>query len=687
MCCPDPLRLALISLALLGALPLPAAAAAARPEPPVTDLAAPPVLAGPKITLGEAVTSSLRYSYELAREAARVSERHGAWREAQGTFDPTFFVNGAYNQLQEDLVTGELANEIRRRVPAEFSAIARPGLGPPGLLDFAADLIESKTPSAAALIVPDCTAFDSRFIVDAGAQGTITLCVDASSNLHGIVLDGQPAGDDLARLIATLQVLEALGANIQAELQNSIRQILLNTIELLRSTAAALRIQRARLGAMPDEQILRDFTLELGNRFLLHNGTLITATLGIIGTEDEFASKPHAAAFGGQVSPDTFTTTAALRVNVPLGRGRGRLAAYGPVQAAESGLEAEERILLFTATNEALRTVGAYWNLAAAQQRLVVLEKSVTTNDRTLEQTRELIRAAELPGVEERRAQTRAAEAKRRVAEARRDVLDARLELVRAMGAVVETSDQAPLAADPLPTGEAAEADEAAWFTQARGRRYDVAAAAATTRAATILRDVARANLRRPVDFVLRVSYSGFDESFETRIWDLGGYSRAAGGKISGPSYSVGLRVSWPFGNSTARGQLLQAESTLVQTQIDEIDLLRDVGLRVADVASAYGRRRAELLALRQSLADIERSLDAALERFKLGDITLIDVLTTETQATDARLAVIEAERALAVLEAQVRFETGGLLTAPASIEGADPARLQLVPFASSTGG
>jgi len=131
---------------------------------------------------------------------------------------------------------------------------------------------------------------------------------------------------------------------------------------------------------------------------------------------------------------------------------------------------------------------------------------------------------------------------------------------------------------------------------------------------------------------------------------------------------------------------LLQAESSLAQSQINEADLRRDVGLRVADVASIYSRRRAELLARRDALAALERTLEAALERFRLGDVTLIDALTTETQLTDARLAVIDAERDLAVLEAQVRFETGGLLTAPATVEGADPARLQLVPFGAAGG-
>jgi outer membrane protein TolC len=678
-----------LATALLLVAAVAAPAAAVEPSPPPRS----PGLSGQPISLDAAVAATLRHSYEVQREAAKVAERRGVWQEAEGIFDPTLFLDSEVSQLQQDLIRAEITNEIRRRVPAEFAAIARPE-GPPGALDFAAGIIEAGTPAAADIVLAECSRFDTQFIVDAGAQGSVTLCLGDDLNLHGIVIDGAGAtGEDLDRLIATLQVLEQLGSQFQAEIQNQIRQLLRDTASLLRQFAEALRQQRARLGGLPSEAQLLDLRFELGNRFLLRNGTLITVTLDLVGTEDNFAGKRHDPAFGGQVSPDTFTTTAALRFNVPLGRGRGRLATAGPVEAAKVAMQAEQRLLLFTASSEALGTVRAYWALAAAQARLGLLERSVAANERILDQTRTLIDAGELPGVERGRAEAKLADARRRVAEQRRALVDARLDLVTVMGQSVDTSEQAPLAADPLP-GSAAIAAEAApapgtaagWFDRAQEQRFDLAALSGATRATTILRDVARANLRRPVDFVLRIAYSGFDESFTDRIWDLGAYGEAAGGRIVGPSYAIGLRVAWPIANRSARGALLQAESTLAQSQIDEADVARQIKLRLTDLASKRTRRLAEAAALRDTLQSLERTLESATERFRLGDITLIDALTTESQLTDARLALLDVERELASLEADIRFESGALLTAPSSVDEADPTTLQLVPFSAAGG-
>lgn len=644
---------------------------------------------GPEITLEEAVARTLRSSWAIREEATRLDERRGVLEEALGVFDPTLFSSASFSFRQEALINGEIQPEIRRRVPLEFAAIATTE-GPPGILDRAAEFIESRTPEAAAIVLRECNEFtDTRFIVDAGTEGTITLCLDANGNLHGIVLeDLAVGGDDLDRLISTLQVLELLGDEFQAETQNAIRNLLATTSSILRQFAEALRLARARLGGVPDEQELMDLTMEVGQRRLFRNGIALTATFGIVGTEDRFDDKRRSPASGGMTRPATFTSTAALRLNVPLGRGRGRVATYGNVEAATEAVRAEQELVLHIASQEALGTIRAYWDVAAAEARVGLRERSRASRAAIRDRTQELIDASELPGVESARATSRLAEAERQLADARRQLVEARLELVRTMGESVDGLGGAPLAADSLPVeeGSAATTDPAATaaelsslFERARLERHDLAAAAAATRATAILRDVARADLRRQLDLALRVSFDGFEESFDTRIYQLRGYWEAIDGRITGPSYAIGLRWNLPFANRAARGRLLRAESQLAQSEVTEGDLGRQVRLRLAEIVATLARRRAEAARLRETLGNLEQSLQATSERFGLGDATLLDVQTTEQQLTDARLALLEAERDIATLEAEARFESGTLLEEPA--EGVtDPAALRLAP-------
>ncbi len=60
-----------------------------------------------------------------------------------------------------------------------------------------------------------------------------------------------------------------------------------------------------------------------------------------------------------------------------------------------------------------------------------------------------------------------------------------------------------------------------------------------------------------------------------------------------------------------------------------------------------------------------QKTIDSEIQRFQLGEETLIDTITTEQQQTDARLALVTALQNVAQLIAELRFQTGTLVAGP----------------------
>jgi outer membrane protein TolC len=256
-----------------------------------------------------------------------------------------------------------------------------------------------------------------------------------------------------------------------------------------------------------------------------------------------------------------------------------------------------------------------------------------------------------------------------------------RLDLQRAMGLEAKTLEETPLAADGLqallPPDLTSAADVEALVARAVDRRGDIRAAAELAEANRILAESARHDLRPEVGLKLNVSFNGLYESFKDRWYDVEGFSRAADGKIAGPSYGGALTFKLPLGNNAARGRLLQAEASTAQAQIDEGDLRRTVRLRLIETSARLDRARQTLLALDDSVRYSRETLDGANERFKAGELSVIDTLTTEEQVTRARLSWIDAARQYLDSLAQMRFEAHALLAGAA--EDGDVSRLRFV--------
>jgi outer membrane protein TolC len=633
---------------------------------------------GVPMTLDEAVATAFAHDPKLATAAAQVSGRGGSLLQAQGLFAHVFDVRTSLDYRASELVGGRLQNEKDRRLRLEI---------PPPILEDVAQKLVDRLPVAfgdknpGSLLFPDCTQATSYFILRDDATDAVqsVLCFDADGNLLGIL--GAPATSD--------QVLNALNltglfddlSGIDQRLDNFVHAQLglaadeMRTIAIaLRQAADALRLQRSRLGALPvDLQTLRfDLAFDLQHKF--RTGASLVSTVDFASSEDNYLGKTLLPPYGDSFVPNNFLATFGLSLDLPLGRGGGRASAQAPLLAAQRNLSAARLLYRHTAALRALAAAQAYWDVAASERRLAILQDSQSIQEQLLSAGEELVKADVIPAVDIYRNQAQLAQVSGQVDSARQALAVARLALVRAIGLGDATLDRAPQAAQGLEEWVAADplagAQPADLVSRALANREDLKASGSLVAANAALLAGAKSDLKPQVDLSFNLSYNAFYETFFHRFYEPEGWARALNDKFAGPTYGIALKFQLPIGNHQAEGRLLQAQATDAQGRISEADLKRTIRLRVSELAETVARARAELDAQRATLAAIVETQQAAIERYKAGDLSVIDTLTTEQQRTGAELQLVDAERRYLSLVAQLRFETGSLVDIPEDESG-----------------
>ncbi len=234
----------------------------------------------------------------------------------------------------------------------------------------------------------------------------------------------------------------------------------------------------------------------------------------------------------------------------------------------------------------------------------------------------------------------------------------ARVALAVAMGVAVGADDETlPRARDAFPAApDPAAVDEpriAALAAASLRQRKDVAAALRRAEAAEVLVRGAQLNLKPRLDVTGGSWYTGNDEAVVTNALK----------RWVGPSYSIGIELEKPFGNNTLRGALVEAQAGGASSQIVSADLRRQVRLSVVRTSRSLAEAIERVRQAQNAVQFYQQTIDAEIQRFQLGEVTLIDTITTEAQQADAQRALVAAQADLAQLIAELRYQTGTLVS------------------------
>jgi len=658
-------KLRMIHLLLVLALVAPAAARADDP-----------VAGGPTINLSDAVARTLRLQPEIQKAASDVALRRGQLTEASGLFDSVFTAS-SQAQLGREALTGQPWRDERdRRIKLVLSA---------DYIYRAADEVEAGTGARAGQAVNQCPDYitETFLVIDkTTTQQNLPfptiVCLDRFGNVVGIVNPIAIQGRDQALQIA----------------------------QTLYTKALELYEQFAKIGEIPGTQLNYRFDLGLKHQTNFRNGSQLSLNFSLRGTELDFVGKParfdcgpffffdpnvqgdpprdfNSSDCGDSPQINSFTSRIGFTYLVPLGKKRGRASAQASELAAQANLKAAWLALAHTAAERSLETINAYWDAAAARDRLRYLQGSSQIQQRLVGATHDLISGGEKAESELSKAQARAAQVDAGVAAAREELVKARVALVAAMGTSASSLAEAPLPAEALDSVAAANAlDPAPWIRDGMTSRYDIQAAAEEVHAAQILERAAKVDLGGRVDLTMGMYYSGLYESWDKPFYRGDALWQATQGGLAGPSWTVALKFTLPVGNNAARGRLKQATSSLTKNQIQEGDLKRQMRIAVVDVATELGQAIEAKAQLVEAAKQYEATLGSSLERFKAGDLSLTDTLLTEEKLTQAHLSVIDVARDIAKLTARLRFESGRLLEGGFEGHEFDPARARLAALA-----
>lgn len=627
---------------LLVIATLPAAAQQAEPwVPSALDLPAG------GISLGEASDLTLVHDPTLRIAESEVRFQKGVVEEARGLFDTAAVFFFTYQRAQGELLERQIEIErdkrlLQRTLADEFTRIS--------------DELQRQLDLGERLGV-DCPSF--ILIVEG-----ISVCVSDVDRANGQTFD------EYLDLLIEQEDDPDLKAELEGVRDTSrelLEQTAVNVIRLLRQEAGFAEDRLEKLGAIPEIEERFSLLFDLRLRKLFRNGSELSIGTILEGAEDNFDGKSLLADLGGKGLPNTFTSFAGLSWDVPLGKGWGAKTTAAPERAAQLERRARTLALLHSVSQSVLRTNLAYWNLAANQERLQLLDDAVDIERELYQSAEDLVEADEIPRSTLARVQARVASARQEASEARQAVLEARIALANAIGVKVEAPEDAPWASESFPLlpspDQLDDLDPQRLIGKALNRRFDVLSAAELEGASQILQIAAQRSLRRRLDLSLAVGYSGLHESFEDEYYDLAALGEALFGTQTGPSAFFSLTMDIPFRNRVARGQLRQATALTGQANIITTELQRQVQLNITELISTLREAAAEVARQEASVGFNNETLAATIENFKAGETTLFDAVLTEEQLTFARLRLVGAWQIYASLLSQLKFESGTLVS------------------------
>lgn len=664
-------------------------------DPPSTVEPAPEYVS-PTISLAEAVRLTLEYDPRIQLEKQEVARALGTHQQARGAFDARFQIAPQYSYSTNELLPFFVGRETLKReflkvIAEQFAFLSV------ALRESLAEFEQDGTVS-----LPPCPDGLDNVVIDLGGGGLINARslsartgFDALNAFRGSTNLGPRSDlDDFGAVcipnnrfgappITSVTVVQRVNDILSLELDTFIagapelaRDILTATTEIAEAVAAKSQLALDRIGGMPESQVAQNLQFQFGYLKPFRSGLDLSISLTLQSSQNNFIGKSLDPAFGGLGFQGSFPSSFSVSLDVPLGKGRGRVSAGAPERAAEQGINASRDRLRHSQSEEVFSTVIAYLNLIGAQVSLNYLDESVARQLQLVEATQQLIQRGDVAQAELDRVLARAATVEGAAADQRLAVLNARFVLADAIGLEVEAGN-APRADEGFSeTLDYAVGRDSA-LERATSQRRDLRAAAHLVEAADILTRASRADLKPRTDLFISGGLSTLYESPIFKVfpeeldeprtesfvdyYSPRGLARSFAGSWD-PFVVVGVTFEIPFGNNSARGRLRRDQASLRSNQIRESDLERVIEGSVVSLTVALQRARESVFRHRESIGFLEQTLQSTLAQYEAGDVSLIDTLTTEEELTNEQIQVSLATQIYLSLVTRLKFELGDLV-------------------------
>jgi outer membrane protein TolC len=350
----------------------------------------------------------------------------------------------------------------------------------------------------------------------------------------------------------------------------------------------------------------------------------------------------------------TYSTAFQVRYAQPLLRGGGRRFTRRGVNLAEVDLQVQRWNLRRDILEALGATERAYWNLAAAQERVHVATLNLRDAETLLERSRYRVDAGNLAGVALLEADAAVAERRDLLLVAEREAQVAHNALVALVSPPPRPGFQLPALTDlpgaELPPVPAAEETIGQALESAPAYR----AAIEDLRSRKIELAFSRDALQPRLDLVASMTANGVEDATAQAISDAS--------SLDFRRYFVGLEFALPLGRRAARAETrrrsLELERALRQVKAQELELEG----RVLDLIQRY-RTDSQRLAVSRRRVDAARAkVEAEEQRFHAGLLNADDVLRFQADLASARGAEVGARAQASISAMEIWLAAGTLL-------------------------
>lgn len=370
----------------------------------------------------------------------------------------------------------------------------------------------------------------------------------------------------------------------------------------------------------------------------------------------------------------SWDNTLAVSIVQPLLNGRGRDAAAVDMLLAQANTVVSEHAFRSQVEAILLQVERAYWQLVFAERDLAVKESSLQLAREQLGRTEVQVEVGLIAPVQTTQAEVQVAARETELIVARNGLENAR-DVLRVLLRAEALPNGWDTALEPTdePRIEAAPVDLQAAIAAAMEKRPEIDQGQAVIEARGVEVRANQSALLPRVDLLAQVSVNGIggdrqvrEGAFPGQIVDVipGGYGDAIDQLFSFDftSWRLGVNVTVPIGNSTAKGNYAQATINQDRARVDLERTKQRVILEVRQAARGVtaAAEAARSAAKTRQLA--ERQLEIETDRFEVGMSTNFEVLRFQDD-----LAVVRSGELRAVIEhrlavAELERATGRLL-------------------------
>ncbi len=372
-----------------------------------------------------------------------------------------------------------------------------------------------------------------------------------------------------------------------------------------------------------------------------------------------------------------------FNINIPLLRGAGYQAVTANERAAKAQMQAARETLTHTTSQQLYATTAAYWTALGAEKSLNLARESEQRAAKLVEVTQALIAGGAQPSAQLQNVQANyeSAGAIRIVAE--QALSQAVQNLATAMGL-----DPVNLVDPPFPTTEFPRTQKPPTYSKAQlsdliavalNARADVRAAQRSMESSEILVVGAKNGLLPQLDLHLSMGFNGVSPGSRFRHHYASATDNLAGLNVLGV-----VSLELPVTNNAARGTYEQALGSRDQFDASLTQIKMRIGSDTVTNALGVGRAWNELSKRIEATANYATAVGNQLKLFKLGSATLVDVVTTQQNLSEAEQNEIQARVNLFVSLASLRFSIGALSAATDGTFTLSPAEISSAPLPST---